>query len=204
MDPKPDDRWKELHDLLGLDEPAPRPEAPRVEPEPAVQEPTPGDAEAQFDERDYEPIETERLPDVAEQEIIDEDDDTMIDESQAPNADVEAAEPDSAPEGGEEKPRRGGRRRRRGRRRHDEDQVGAPPRDREERRRDDRPQSDQRERREETTALDRADAEDLGEPEVVAEGGRPRADVTDDDTDFSDWNVPSWQELIASLYRPDR
>ena len=24
------------------------------------------------------------------------------------------------------------------------------------------------------------------------------------DTDFSDWNVPSWQELIASLYRPDR
>jgi hypothetical protein len=22
--------------------------------------------------------------------------------------------------------------------------------------------------------------------------------------DLSNWNVPSWQELIASLYRPDR
>ncbi len=25
-----------------------------------------------------------------------------------------------------------------------------------------------------------------------------------DDTDFSNWDVPSWQDLIASLYRPDR
>jgi hypothetical protein len=25
-----------------------------------------------------------------------------------------------------------------------------------------------------------------------------------DDTDFSDWDVPSWQDLIGSLYRPDR
>lgn len=25
-----------------------------------------------------------------------------------------------------------------------------------------------------------------------------------EDTDFSNWNVPSWQDLISSLYRPDR
>lgn len=30
-------------------------------------------------------------------------------------------------------------------------------------------------------------------------------DIMDDEPDmFKDWNVPSWQELIASLYRPDR
>jgi hypothetical protein len=28
--------------------------------------------------------------------------------------------------------------------------------------------------------------------------------VPSSDTDFSDWNVPSWQELISALYRPDR
>jgi hypothetical protein len=36
----------------------------------------------------------------------------------------------------------------------------------------------------------------------------PPAADTDDDSDevdnLSDWNVPSWQELIASLYRPER
>jgi hypothetical protein len=31
------------------------------------------------------------------------------------------------------------------------------------------------------------------------------ADLPDEDAeDFSEWNVPSWQELIASLYRPER
>jgi hypothetical protein len=30
------------------------------------------------------------------------------------------------------------------------------------------------------------------------------APISHDDTDFSDWKVPSWQELISSLYRPDR
>jgi hypothetical protein len=31
-----------------------------------------------------------------------------------------------------------------------------------------------------------------------------RVPLADEDTDFSDWTVPNWQELIASLYRPDR
>jgi len=30
------------------------------------------------------------------------------------------------------------------------------------------------------------------------------AEETEDMDDFSKWNVPSWNELIASLYRPQR
>ena len=33
---------------------------------------------------------------------------------------------------------------------------------------------------------------------------RPEEDDSDDVDTLSDWNVPSWAELIASLYRPDR
>jgi hypothetical protein len=48
-----------------------------------------------------------------------------------------------------------------------------------------------------------ADEEMAGEE---AEYVRPAAAVEDDEPeeDFSDWNVPSWNDLIASLYRPDR
>jgi len=50
--------------------------------------------------------------------------------------------------------------------------------------------------------------EDLDE---VAEGEAETEAIQDDDQDdddepdtLADWNVPSWQELIASLYRPER
>jgi hypothetical protein len=133
----------------------------------------------------------------------------------------------------EEKPKRGRRRRRRGRRRGGdkaegeataekptaarlpESREGRPnqprQRDREDRntrgrdadrhdsrsrrgRRDDEPQRPEVEEREELV-------DELEEVEMT-----PRAHVRnlDDDTDFSDWTVPSWQELISSLYRPDR
>jgi hypothetical protein len=29
-------------------------------------------------------------------------------------------------------------------------------------------------------------------------------DTDDDSDDMSGWSIPSWQELIDSLYRPDR
>jgi hypothetical protein len=55
--------------------------------------------------------------------------------------------------------------------------------------------------------IDEAEAEveaaDLPAPEAIEQ-------EADDDTeieelgDFSNWNVPSWNELIASLYRPER
>ena len=45
-----------------------------------------------------------------------------------------------------------------------------------------------------------AEAEILQDvPRAAAKLGVPT-----EDTDFSDWTVPSWQDLIASLHRPDR
>jgi hypothetical protein len=29
-------------------------------------------------------------------------------------------------------------------------------------------------------------------------------DIMDEEDPYADWNIPSWQELIASLYRPER
>jgi hypothetical protein len=50
--------------------------------------------------------------------------------------------------------------------------------------------------------------EDENEMEDVVENGKPQGGMDADDDepeeDFSDWNVPSWNDLIASLYRPDR
>jgi len=51
-----------------------------------------------------------------------------------------------------------------------------------------------------------------GEAPVAAEGEEPAAEptlVADEDDDSTaelvkDWNLPSWNDLIASLYRPDR
>jgi len=51
-----------------------------------------------------------------------------------------------------------------------------------------------------------------GESPVAAEGDEPAAEptlVADEDDDSTaelvkDWNIPSWNDLIASLYRPDR
>jgi ribonuclease E len=41
--------------------------------------------------------------------------------------------------------------------------------------------------------------------ESATEEAADDSDFPDDEqNDFSDWNVPSWQELIASLYRPER
>jgi hypothetical protein len=40
---------------------------------------------------------------------------------------------------------------------------------------------------------------------VDREGAEEEPDLKDEDLDtLSDWNVPSWAELIASLYRPER
>lgn len=62
-----------------------------------------------------------------------------------------------------------------------------------------------------------AEAEEQEEKRKSSKVSRQRKEVKDEETeeadydimdegptDFSDWNVPSWQELIASLYRPER
>ena len=44
--------------------------------------------------------------------------------------------------------------------------------------------------------------------EELDETPEPSAAVEEDDEEetisFANWSVPSWQELIASLYRPER
>lgn len=49
------------------------------------------------------------------------------------------------------------------------------------------------------------DEEDTDDEEVILESS-PADDEDDDEPieTFADWNVPSWQEIVASLYRPDR
>jgi len=92
--------------------------------------------------------------------------------------------------GGDEDEGQRKRRRRRRRRRSDEGPVHARPAD--------------------DTEPTLAETEDEpSEDDVVDEDVeriRPAAAQEDDEPeeDFSDWNVPSWNDLIASLYRPDR
>ena len=65
-------------------------------------------------------------------------------------------------------------------------------------------------REEEDPRRSRAPAPVRVAQEDAFEEDRDEATVTEarplamEDTDFSDWTVPSWQDLIASLYRPDR
>ena len=106
-------------------------------------------------------------------------------EAVSPDADreVEVGEapeevPDAEPEAEEEKPRR----RRRGRRR---------------RRSDGGPREEVAEERE--TGEEPAADEDQGD-EDAGEEDEDEAEVER----FADWSVPSWQELIGSLYRPER
>jgi ribonuclease E len=118
----------------------------------------------------------------------------------------------------EDKPRRGRRRRRRGRRggREGEErppQAGEPRRDDREPRRQPEPEPRERgrgdRRRDEEPRRGAPPRQERREPvPVEADDDTPSkpAPAMDahDDTDFSNWNVPSWQDLIASLYRPDR
>ena len=102
----------------------------------------------------------------------------------------EAGNDRESPSGGDEDEGQRKRRRRRRRRRSDEAPVHARPAD------------------EGEPTLAETDDEP-SEDDVVDEDVehiRPAAAQEDDEPeeDFSDWNVPSWNDLIASLYRPDR
>jgi hypothetical protein len=63
-----------------------------------------------------------------------------------------------------------------------------------------RPRRGEREEPETTVAEDEDERDEPEEtPESVTDG-----DEDDDGDDMSSWEIPSWQELIDSLYRPDR
>jgi hypothetical protein len=190
--------------------------AHRPEPEPMEEEqsiPMPGFEEAPEWEADFD-------------EDVEEDDTSLEEKTESPlvvepEGDAEATEAESgeaaAPEeaGEDGKPRRGRRRRRRGRRRGGDkaeaeaagadkrDERKRPPREEREPRRNrgGRRQDDERSRQPAPQRRAQAEA-DEGEAfeHAPASGHAPLVD----DTDFSNWKVPSWQDLISSLYRPDR
>jgi len=55
------------------------------------------------------------------------------------------------------------------------------------------------------SAAPEAETDEFPEDEDHAPAHAPAIDNDDEpEEDFSDWNVPSWNDLIASLYRPDR
>lgn len=64
------------------------------------------------------------------------------------------------------------------------------------------------EERAEAGERDEEPLESETDEDVVAEHGPETEeddyDIMDDEDPYADWNIPSWQELIASLYRPER
>jgi ribonuclease E len=248
------DRWRELHDLLGLPpergESAPRPAAAaRHEPEPL-----PKLTEVVRDEpARREPVEIDSGAERPELAIVNDEAiaPPLGDEDIPPPLDDEDRPPPPRSErDDDDRPRRGRRRGRRGRRSRGRDEGG-----REEGRGDDRERSDRgrddrgRDERARPEPLDTDDTEvepaddaqsapasrpgrEEEEPSRRRRGrgrGRGRRDerelaeepagdeevasqkppVEEDDDDepietFADWNVPSWPEIVASLYRPDR
>jgi len=224
------DRWRELHELLGLPPdsagaaPSPPPPPPRpVEPPRPIMHETPRTRQAWTpEEPDAELAGEPASPGVENQSMAEaEAFPPEVEEIPPPLDDESAPLPrrvDSDEEG--DRPRRGRRRGRRGRRsrgRRDEaapavspdddtevePQAGeAPPAgrpDHDRRRRDDERRG---RRRDEESADELAPADDEVAPRAAA---KPEDEDDDEPIEtFADWNVPSWQEIIASLYRPER
>lgn len=222
------ERWRELADMLGLpaDEPAPRvtprspaPAAPTrpIDESLAGSEELPREETLEAPTRQSEPHTEE--PHAGPREWAGMTDDV-------PEATVGEVEPGASSEE-DDRPRRGRKRGRRGRRGRDEDRD-SPEQAREEggRRRRAEPAAA------EPAAAERDDVEpdEIGpgdSPEELASDDADRDDNIDeneelvevedtspaasedeeDDTEIDrlkDWNVPSWNDLIASLYRPER
>jgi hypothetical protein len=222
--PEQQDHWAALAEQLGLP-PPPKPESKQAppppaaappaeraetpaEPEPpAAQEPEPepfedrlfaGEAGFRHDRRrDFDSVE-EHLGETAPAADLEE-----VPEPAAPPEPVAEEEKPAAP--GQRRGRRSGRGRsaKGGRERGGEEAAGAEAEKPESGRRRGRGRGRTRGKQSKTQgpAGEKAGTEALAGQE--APGGQP--DDKDDEMDnLSDWNVPSWTELIASLYRPER
>lgn len=215
------DRWRELADLLGLppdekggakgEERGASAEAPSsshrdIEPEHAIRAPNMPQAEPAAAQAD-EPVFEEAI--VADMNL-------EIEETSDPESALREPAADMAEEPADDRPRRGRRRGRRGSRndranrddRAPDDAPDAAPAPRADGGLDEEPL----ERPDSDARVDRGGADDeLGpgddtaEPED-AETIEPAVDEGDEDEidHLKDWNVPSWTELIGSLYRPER
>lgn len=228
-DPKRSEQhWQDLAELFGLppekteSKPASAPVAPAAKP---VEQVAPVEEPAEFAPMQNEEATEEVLAeeggweeefdaDSEETRVVDVDE--LADESvvDADTADFRERAPVESAE--EERPKRGRRRRRRGRRRGGEqegrERTEAAPR--QESRRETAPDAgDERHRgRHRGRRRDEEERQPAHEDAEEAWSNRDERDTDSsrerpmslEDTDFSNWNVPSWQELIASLYRPDR
>jgi hypothetical protein len=195
------DRWRETLALLGL------PAESEKQPEPTVPEPP---SEPHLETREPESSSTPEVDAVSFSEQGPETDvapsmEEPVSESTWQPEPVTEDQLEEAPEQREEpRGRRRGRRGGRGR------THGSPD---EERRSRHGPRAESRgfdeERPPESPSAEEAPEPELDavdeeeELEPVAE--ETAVDTTDEEPDtLSDWNVPSWQELISSLYRPDQ
>jgi hypothetical protein len=205
------EHWRELAELLGLNPDAPQDSekpkphleaAARVPPEvhaPARSEPVPAvRGEPLKDDFEGEPRsvsppeEPEQVQSARERENI------------APPA--QERDEWRPPARDEERPRRGkGRRGGRGGSERKEFSSGGAEGDTEAR---DRQSADDDEDQGASDPRGRERSPEPLEEEPMEEVESPSVTVADDEIDeedtLSDWNVPSWNELIASLYRPER
>jgi len=208
------DHWRELAELLGVPESPHAPEKPKaaagvtVRPEPVVakrpdsvaenapaKEPQPAMAVAEA-RVGVEPV---RLPSLS----VSEQEDLAREREAAPPPGERGWEP---PARGEERPRQGKQRRGGGGRseRQSESARGrADDRRAEPAGEHPRPALDEDDdQRHDLESLDeRVDDNPVEEGETTP---APADDDIDEEDNLSDWTVPSWTELIASLYRPER
>jgi hypothetical protein len=222
-------RWRELHELLGLredDAPAkPTPSAPPPAEPPAHAEHAPyiaaesplPDVEEDVElsppaleagmasdlDRSLPPAAEEEIPEALEEE-----------ETLPPSGALREHAHDERAHDERDRPRHGRRRGRRGQRsrRDGDENRGAPPLDLDDTEvelADDQGVAPRRRPQD----ADEAEPDDDFGNDSTAEDDVPRAppqhaaEENDDDEPvetFADWNVPSWQEIVASLYRPER
>ncbi|GEM_PF-1391991 len=226
------DRWRELHELLGLPgdsagaKPAPPPappkpaEPPRMQPAAYVAAEAPLPDEVEDVELPPPPLEAGMESDEGRTLL------SPLDEELPPPLDEEETLPASAPprgdnRGDDDRQQRGRRRGRRGgRARSPRDDVrGAAPMDTDDteveptgqeaaapaaRSQEDDRRQPARGRRRPDDDLPDEPAFDDDETEASAQPAAPDDDDDEPVETFADWNVPSWPEIVASLYRPER
>jgi hypothetical protein len=201
------DRWNELADLLGLppDQKAPQSAAPPAAPPPPSHPPAASPPEAPK-RRHVEPSPEFAAAEVPARDVVE-----PPEPMEAPPASAASTEREPVREEEAEHGRRGGRRRGRGHRndgrdRDNHSRRGSPAGE---------DNGDAESANGEHARVDSSDREEpisrgdldeeILEPEE-AEISEPVAEEDDDEEidKLTDWNVPSWSELIGSLYRPER
>jgi len=215
------DRWRELADLLGLPPDSHEP-APKQAPPPPAPPVPPGDSwkqealAAPTDLPEAQPIEEESHEPAVLEAV------SMSESRHATQATAPAPERSAEDEeNSRERSRHGGRRGRRGSRRDRDDADQRSQRERsdeggsrevEQTAPQERAPRDADASFEDTMDDDLAERDEIAsepddafEPEEAPAARTAREEEDDEEIDkLTDWNVPSWTELIGSLYRPER